>query len=174
VPPRAQPRRSSRAARTRAPHAYASAARSLRRAVPRTSGALVALAATNCTSNNAAEDERTPDAAGTGARARCAQGTQRARVGLTVHCSPLSASRADSRPSGSLCSPRARPYLKNSAHADERAPSAGGERARPGVAARVGSREALSAPRVVARGRPQPIEAAQGAAASESSRERDV
>ena len=46
------------------------------------------------------------------------------------------------------------------------------KKARPGVAVRAGSREALSAPRVVARGRPQPIEAAQGAAASESSRER--
>ena len=43
--------------------------------------------------------------------------------------------------------------------------------ARPGVAVRAGSREALSAPRVVARGRPQLIEAAQGAAAS-ASRER--
>jgi len=142
--------------------------------MPNSSGALVALAANNCTSNKAAGDERTPDAAGTGARARCVHGSQRARVARTVSCSPFSASRADSRPSWNLCSPRARPYLKNSAHADERAPSAGGERARPGVAARVGSREALSAPRVVARGRPQPIEAAQGAAASESSRERDV
>jgi hypothetical protein len=130
---------------------YASAARPLRRAVPRTSGALVALAANNCTSNNAAEDERTPDAAGTGARARCANGSQRARVALTLSCSPFSASRAGSRPSGNLCSPRARQYLKNSAHADERAPSAAGERARPGVAARASSREVLSAPREVAR-----------------------
>ena len=99
----------------------------------------------------ATEDERTPGAAGTGARARCVHGSQRARVARTVSCSPSSAGRADSRPSWNLCSPRARPYLKNSAHADERAPSAAGERARPGVAARASSREVLSAPREVAR-----------------------
>ena len=52
----------------------ASATRQPKRAMPSSIGALVALAANNCTSNNAAEDERTPDAAGTGARARCANG----------------------------------------------------------------------------------------------------
>ena len=172
------PARSRAAARARPAHVlltpYASAARPLRRAVPRTSGALVALAANNCTSNNAAEDERTPDAAGTGARARCANGSQRARVALTLSCSPLSASRAGSRPSGNLCSPRARPSSKNSACADGADHQPAVKKARPGGAVREGSREALSAPRVVARGRPQLIEAAQGAAASESSRERDV
>ena len=95
-------------------------------------------------------------------------------LALAPSCGSFSASGASSRPTGNLCSPRARPSSKNSACADGADHQPGVKIARPGVAVRVGSREALSAPRVVARGCPQPIEAAQGAAASESSRERDV
>ena len=161
------------ARRSRAPHAphaprerYATA--ESKRSMPSSIGALVALAANNCTSNKAAGDERTPDAAGTGARARCAHGSQRARVALTSCCGSPSASGASAWPTGNLCSPRARPSSKNSACADGADHQPAVKNARPGGAVREGSREALSAPRVVARGRPQLIEAAQGAAASVS------
>ena len=115
--------------------------------------------------DKAAGDERTPDAAGTGARARCAHGSQRARVALTFSCGSPSASGVGSRPTGGACALRARARPQRSLRLCVRG------RRGPGVAVRAGSREALSAPRVVARGRPQPIEAAQGAAAS-ASRER--
>ena len=111
------------------------------------------------------------DAAGTGARARSAHGSQRARVALTLSGGSPSASGAGSRPTGSLSSPRARPSTKNSASADGADQQPAVKKARQGGAVREGSREALSAPRVVARGRPQPIEAAQGAAASVSASE---
>ena len=111
------------------------------------------------------------DAAGTGARARSVHGSQRAHVALTLSCGSPSASGAGSRPTGSLSSPRARPSTKNSASADGADQQPAVKKARQGGAVREGSREALSAPRVVARGRPQPIEAAQGAAASVSASE---